>query len=291
MFTGTYTAIITPFKNGHVDEPAFRKLIEFQIDHGVNGIVPTGTTGEAATLDFDEHLRVIEIAVQEARGRCKIIAGTGSNSTQEAVELTQKAEQLGVDAVLLASPYYNKPTQEGVYRHYKKIAESTSTQLMLYNVPSRTGGEIGVETCGRLARDFENIVSIKEAGGSAERVSSLKKILPPEFTILSGDDGLTLPFMAVGAVGVVSVVSNVIPKQIADMVNAFLAGRAADALKLHLRYYQLFKDLFIESNPIPVKTALYLMGMIENEFRLPLCEIGKANQSRLQETLAALKLL
>ena len=291
MFTGTYTAIVTPFKNGRVDEPAFRSLIQFQIDNGVNGIVPTGTTGEAATLDYDEHLRVIEIAVQEARGRCKIIAGTGSNSTQEAVELTQKAERVGVDAALLASPYYNKPTQEGVYRHYKKISESTSLKLMLYNVPSRTAGEIGVETCARLARDCANIVSIKEAGGSAERVSALKKILPPEFTILSGDDGLTLPFMAVGAVGVVSVASNVIPGQIAEMVNAFLAGRSGEALKIHLRYFQLFKDLFIESNPIPVKTALYLMGMIENEFRLPLCEIGKANRSKLHESLAEFKLV
>ena len=291
MFTGTYTAIVTPFKNGQVDETAFRNLIQFQIDNGVSGIVPAGTTGEAATLDFDEHLRVIKIAVEEARGRCKIIAGTGSNSTQEAVELTQKAEQLGVDGALLASPYYNKPTQEGVYRHYKKIAESTSLALMLYNVPSRTAGEIGVETCARLAKDCETIVSIKEAGGSAERVSALKKILPPEFTILSGDDGLTLPFMAVGAVGVVSVASNVIPRQITDMVNAFLAGRSADALKLHLRFLPLFKDLFIESNPIPVKTALYLMGMIENEFRLPLCEIGKTNQGKLHETLASLKLV
>jgi 4-hydroxy-tetrahydrodipicolinate synthase len=291
MFTGTYTAIVTPFKNGQVDEKAFRTLIQFQIDNGVNGIVPTGTTGEAATLDFDEHLRVIELAVEEARGRCKIIAGTGSNSTQEAVDLTQKAERLGVDAVLLASPYYNKPTQEGIYRHYKKIAESTSLKLMLYNVPGRTAGEIGVETCARLARDCGNIVSIKEAGGSAERVSALKKILPADFTILSGDDGLTLPFMAVGAVGVVSVASNVIPKQITDMVNAFLAGRSADALKVHLRYFQLFKDLFIESNPIPVKTALHLMGMIENEFRLPMCEIAKGNQSKLHETMAALKLV
>jgi 4-hydroxy-tetrahydrodipicolinate synthase len=291
MFTGTYTAIVTPFKNGQVDEPAFRNLIQFQIENGVDGIVPAGTTGEAATLDFDEHLRVIEIAVQEARGRCKIIAGTGSNSTQEAVELTQGAEKLGVDAALLASPYYNKPTQEGVYRHYKKISESTSLKLMLYNVPSRTAGEIGVETCARLARDCANVVSIKEAGGSAERVSALRRILPQEFTILSGDDGLTLPFMAVGAVGVVSVASNVIPRQIVDMVNVFLAGRSADALKIHLRYLQLFKDLFIESNPIPVKTALYFMGMIENEFRLPLCEIGKANQSKLHETIAALKLV
>jgi 4-hydroxy-tetrahydrodipicolinate synthase len=170
MFTGTYTAIVTPFKNGRVDEPAFRSLIQFQIENGVNGIVPAGTTGEAATLDYDEHLRVIEIAVEEARGRCQIIAGTGSNSTQEAVELTQKAQRLGVDAALVASPYYNKPTQEGVYRHYKKISESSPLKLMLYNVPSRTAGEIGVETCARLARDCANIVSIKEAGGSSSGV-------------------------------------------------------------------------------------------------------------------------
>jgi 4-hydroxy-tetrahydrodipicolinate synthase len=291
MFTGTYTAIVTPFKNGQVDEKSFRNLIQFQIENGVNGIVPTGTTGEAATLDYDEHLRVIEVAVEEAHGRCPIIAGTGSNSTRETIELTQRAEKSGADAVLLASPYYNKPTQEGVYRHYRAVSESTSLKLMLYNVPSRTAGEIGVETCARLARDCKNIVSIKEAGGSPERVSALKNLLPTEFTILSGDDSLTLPFLAVGAVGVVSVVSNVIPKQITELVNAFLAGRAADALKLHLRYYQLFKDLFLESNPIPVKTALFLMGMIENEFRLPLCELGKSNQEKLYDTLSSLKLV
>jgi 4-hydroxy-tetrahydrodipicolinate synthase len=291
MFTGTYTAIVTPFKNGQIDEKAFRNLIQFQIENGVNGIVPTGTTGEAATLDYDEHLRVVELAVEEARGRCKIIAGTGSNSTREAVELTQRVEKLGVDAALLASPYYNKPTQEGVYRHYRAIAEATTLKLMLYNVPGRTAGEIGVETCARLARDCKSIVSIKEAGGSPERVSALRNLLPPEFTILSGDDVLTLPFMAVGAAGVVSVASNVIPKQMTELVNAFLAGRSADSLKVHLRYFQLFKDLFIESNPIPVKAALFLMGMIENEFRLPLCEMGKANQEKLYRTLSSLKLV
>src|ERR1700753_2179692 len=256
MFTGTYTAIVTPFKNGQVDESAFRNLIQFQIENGVDGIVPAGTTGEAATLDFDEHMRVIEIAVQEAGGRCKIIAGTGSNSTQEAVELTQGAEKLGVDGALLASPYYNKPTQEGVYRHYKKIAESTPLKLMLYNVPGRTAGEIGVETCARLAKDCQNIVSIKEAGGSAERVSALKKVLPSEFTILSGDDGLTLPFLAVGAVGVVSVASNLIPAEVGALVQAMEKGDVPGAQRVHRRLGGLFKDLFIEPNPVPVKTAL-----------------------------------
>jgi len=291
MFRGTYTAIVTPFKNGQIDEDGFRKLIDFQIDNGVEGIVPVGTTGEAATLDYDEHLRVIEMAVQQAKGRCKIIAGTGSNSTAEAIELTQKAERLGINCALLASPYYNKPTQEGVYRHYRAIAESSSLSLMLYNVPGRTAGEIGIETCARLARDCQTIVAIKEAGGSTDRVSALKNVLPPEFTILSGDDSMTLPFMAVGAVGVVSVASNIIPKPMTELVNNFLGERPTDSMRVHLRYFQLFKDLFLESNPIPVKTALNLMGMIDAEFRLPLCEMGTANREQLSRTLRALKLI
>jgi 4-hydroxy-tetrahydrodipicolinate synthase len=291
MFRGTYTAIVTPFKDGRIDENAFRKLIDFQINNGIDGIVPAGTTGEAATLDFDEHLRLIEITVEQANGRCKIVAGTGSNSTREAIELTQKAERLGIDGALLASPYYNKPTQEGVYRHYRAIAESTSLKLMLYNVPGRTAGEIGVETCARLARDCRTIVSIKEAGGSTERVSALKNVVPSDFTILSGDDALTLPFMAVGAVGVVSVASNVVPKPMTELVSNFLGGHATDSMRIHLRYFQLFKDLFIESNPIPVKTALNLMGMIGGEFRLPLCEMGNANREQLSRTLRTIKLI
>jgi 4-hydroxy-tetrahydrodipicolinate synthase len=291
MFRGTYTAIVTPFKEGRIDEDGFRKLIDFQIDNGIDGIVPVGTTGEAATLDYDEHLRVIEIAVQQANGRCKVVAGTGSNSTREAIELTQKAEKLGIDGALLASPYYNKPTQEGVYRHYRAIAESTSLNLMLYNVPGRTAGEIGIETCARLARDCQRIVSIKEAGGSTERVSALRNVVPPDFTVLSGDDAQTLPFMAVGAVGVVSVASNIIPKPMAELVSNFLEGRSTDSRRIHLRYFRLFKDLFIESNPIPIKTALHLMGMIEPEFRLPLCEMSAANREQLSRTLSALKLL
>jgi 4-hydroxy-tetrahydrodipicolinate synthase len=291
MFKGTYTAIVTPFKEGRIDEAGLRKLIDFQIANGIDGIVPVGTTGEAATLDYDEHLRVIEVAVQQANGRCKIVAGTGSNSTREAIELTQKAEKLGIDGALLASPYYNKPTQEGVYKHYRAIAESTSLNLMLYNVPGRTAGEIGIETCARLARDCRTIVSIKEAGGSTERVSALRNVVPPEFTILSGDDAQTLPFMAVGAVGVVSVASNIIPKPMTELVANFLEGRPSDSMRIHLRYFRLFKDLFIESNPIPIKTALHLMGMIEPEFRLPLCEMSAANREQLSRTLSALKLL
>lgn len=291
MFKGTYTAIVTPFKEGRIDEDGFRKLIDFQIANGIDGIVPVGTTGEAATLDYDEHLRVIEIAVQQANGRCKIVAGTGSNSTREAIELTQKAEKLGIDGALLASPYYNKPTQEGVYRHYRAIAESTSLSLMLYNVPGRTAGVIGIETCARLARDCKTIVSIKEAGGSTERVSALRNVVPPDFTVLSGDDAQTLPFMAVGAVGVVSVASNIIPKPMAELVSNFQEGRPTDSMRIHLRYFRLFKDLFIESNPIPIKTALHLMGMIEPEFRLPLCEMSAANREQLSRTLSALKLL
>ncbi len=265
MFSGAYTALVTPFKNGAIDEAAYRRLIDFQIDNGVSGIVPTGSTGEAATLDQEEHLRVIEIAVSQAKGRCRVIAGTGSNSTREAIELSVGAAKLSVDAVLLASPYYNKPTPEGIYRHFKAVSEATDVPIMLYNVPSRTASEIDVETCVRLVRECRNVVSIKEAGGNCDRVSALRNALPPEFTILSGDDSLTIPFMAVGAVGVVSVASNIIPRQVSEMVESFLTGHIHEAKDLHLRWYAIFKDLFIESNPIPVKAALHAMGMIEAE--------------------------
>jgi 4-hydroxy-tetrahydrodipicolinate synthase len=291
MFSGAYTALVTPFKNGAIDEAAYRRLIDFQIDNGVSGIVPTGSTGEAATLDQEEHLRVIEIAVSQAKGRCRVIAGTGSNSTQEAIELSMGAAKLGVDAVLLASPYYNKPTPEGIYRHFKAVSEATDVPIMLYNVPSRTASEIDVETCVRLVRECKNVVSIKEAGGNCDRVSALRNALPPEFGILSGDDSLTIPFMAVGAVGVVSVASNIIPRQVSEMVESFLTGHIHEAKDLHLRWFAIFKDLFIESNPIPVKAALHAMGMIEAEYRLPLCEMRTGNLDRLKRTLAAAKLI
>jgi 4-hydroxy-tetrahydrodipicolinate synthase len=291
MFSGTYTALVTPFKDGAIDEAAYRRLIEFQIVNGVSGLVPTGSTGEAATLDPKEHLRTIEIAVNQNKGRCRVIAGTGSNATTEAIELTVGAAKLGVDGVLLASPYYNKPTPEGIYRHFKAICEATDIPIVLYNVPSRTASEIDVETCVRLVREHKNVVAIKEAGGSCDRVSALRNALPPEFTILSGDDSLTIPFMAVGAVGVISVASNIIPRQMSEMVEAFLTGHANEARDLHLRYYPLMKDLFIESNPIPIKAALHLMGMIEPEYRLPLCEMRPGNLDRLKRTLAAAKLI
>jgi 4-hydroxy-tetrahydrodipicolinate synthase len=291
MFTGTYTAIVTPFKNGAIDEGAFRKLIDFQIQNRVDGIVPVGSTGEAATLDNDEHLQVVKIAVEQAAKRCKIVAGTGSNSTREAIDLSVGAAALGVDGILLASPYYNKPTQEGMYRHFKAISEQAKVPVMLYNVPSRTASEIAIETCVRLVRECQNVVAIKEAGGSCDRVALLRNALPPSFTILSGDDPLTIPFMASGAVGVVSVASNIIPRQVSDMVNAFAAGRVQEARDLHLRWYPIFKDLFIESNPIPVKAALHLMGMIESEYRLPLCEMNETNLVRFKKTLIASKLI
>ncbi len=291
MFAGTFTAIVTPFRNDHVDETALAELIEAQIAGGVTGIVPVGTTGESPTLSHPEHLRVIELAVKRAKGRVKVMAGTGSNSTREAVELTVEAEKLGADAVLLVAPYYNRPTQEGIYRHFRAIAENTKLPIMLYSIPGRCGVEIAVETCARLARDCANIVAIKEAGGKVERVTQLRAVLPPSFQILSGDDGLTVQFIAEGAVGVVSVASNIIPREVSDLVAAALAGRKGDADRLNDTLAPLFKDLFIESNPAPIKQALAWQGRMTPEVRLPLCEISADSQARLRATLQALKLI
>jgi len=291
MFRGTYTAIVTPFRDGALDEPAFTRLIEWQIESGITGIVPVGTTGESPTLDHAEHTRVIELTVQTARGRCKVIGGTGSNSTDEAISLTTEAEKAGADAALLVAPYYNKPTQEGLFRHYQAIAARTKLPIILYSIPGRCGVEIGVDTVVRLARECPNIVSIKEAGGSVDRVSQLRAALPAGFTILSGDDSLTLAFMSVGAEGVISVASNIIPREVVQMVQAFTEGRAAEARELHARFYALFRDLFIETSPIPIKTALGLAGRISAEFRLPLCEMTPANAAKLLATLRNLNLV
>ncbi|HEX4086576.1 MAG TPA: 4-hydroxy-tetrahydrodipicolinate synthase [Chthoniobacteraceae bacterium] len=291
MFRGTYTAIVTPFRDGAVDEEALTQLIEWQIESGITGVVPVGTTGESPTLDHAEHSRVIQLAVKAAAGRCKVIGGTGSNSTDEAISLTREAEKVGADAALLVAPYYNKPTQEGLFRHYKAIASATRLPIILYSIPGRCGIEVSVDTAVRLSRECPNVVSIKEAGGSVERVSQLRAALPPQFTVLSGDDSLTLPFMSVGAEGVISVASNIIPREMVRMVDAFTAGRAAEARELHTRFYPLFRDLFIETNPIPIKTALALAGRISGEFRLPLCEMAPANEAKLLATLRNLNLV
>ncbi len=282
---GTYTALVTPFRNGEIDEAAFAALIEAQIDGGVTGIVPVGTTGESPTLDHAEHQRVIELAVRFANKRCQVIAGTGSNSTREAVEMSQEAAAAGVDAVLLVAPYYNRPTQEGLFLHFKEIATRANIPIVLYSIPSRCGVEIAVPTVARLAEACPNIVSIKESGGSVERVSQLRQALPGDFSIVSGDDSLTLPFLSVGAVGVISVASNIIPAEISALVRAWQEGRPDEAAKAHEHYYRLFKDLFIESNPSPIKTALSLQNRMTSEVRLPLCELSAPSLEQLTHTL------
>lgn len=288
---GTYTALVTPFRDGEIDEPAFQQLIEDQISGGLTGIVPVGTTGESPTLSHDEHRRVIDLAIETAAGRCQVIAGTGSNATSEAVELTRQAEKSGADAALIVAPYYNRPTQEGLFLHYQKIAESTSIPIVLYSIPGRCGVEISVETVVRLAATCPNIISIKEAGGNVERVSLLRQALPSEFTIVSGDDSLTLPFLSVGAVGLISVASNLIPAEVNALVRSWLDGRPDEAAALHAQFYQLFKDLFIESNPAPVKAALALRNRMTEEVRLPLCALSDASRAKLTATLKACNLL
>ncbi|MEI6076590.1 MAG: 4-hydroxy-tetrahydrodipicolinate synthase [Verrucomicrobiota bacterium] len=285
MFTGTYTAIVTPFKNGQLDEPALGRLIHLQIKGGVDGIVPVGTTGESPTVDYDEHIKIIELSVKFAAGKLKVLAGTGGNSTSEAIYLTKAAEIVGADGSLQVAPYYNKPTQEGLYQHFKAIAKSTTLPLVLYSIPGRCGIEIGVDTVQRLARDCKTIVGIKEAGGSCDRVSQLRAALGPKFEILSGDDSLTLPFMAVGAQGVISVASNVIPREVSRMVRAFAKGELKQAAQLHARFYPIFKDLFVETNPVPVKAALAMLGLIQEEYRLPLVPLAQASRAKLTATL------
>jgi 4-hydroxy-tetrahydrodipicolinate synthase len=290
-FAGTYTALVTPFRDEAFDREAFLTLIESQIAGGVDGIVPVGTTGESPTLTYEEHTEVIRVAVEAAKGRCKVIAGTGSNSTKEAIFLTREAEKLGADAALVVAPYYNKPSQEGLYRHYRAIAETANIPIVLYSIPGRCGIEIGVESIVRLANDCPSIVCIKEAGGSVERVSQLRQVVPDAFEIVSGDDSLTLPFLSAGGVGVISVASNLIPREVSELVRSWRAGRTQEAVDVHRRFYRLFKDLFIEPNPVPIKYALSLKGTLSSEVRLPLCEMSDSNKEKLRSTLSALKLL
>jgi 4-hydroxy-tetrahydrodipicolinate synthase len=292
MFAGTHTAIVTPFRNHHVDTEALRKLIDFQFDNGVSGVVPCGTTGESPTLDHDEHEQVIKLTVEYAKGRGIVMAGTGSNSTKESVELTEEAERNGATAILQVAPYYNKPTPEGLFQHFKAVAQATSLPIMLYSIPGRCGIEIGIDVITRLVEACPNVRAIKEAGGNPERVSQMRQILPSTFEILSGDDSLTLPFMAVGGVGVVSVASNLIPRQIVDLVKAALAGDYKGALAIHEQYYPLFSAfLKLATNPIPIKTAMALKGLVGPELRLPMTPMDQAKTEELQGTLEALNLL
>ncbi len=284
MFKGSIVAIVTPFKSGRVDEKALGDLIEFQISNGTQGIVPCGTTGESATLSHTEHNRVIEFIVETARGRVAVIAGTGSNSTDEAVSLTQHAKKARANGALLIAPYYNKPTQEGLYQHYKKVAEAVDFPLVVYNIPGRTGVNITPQTFARLTQ-IKNIVAIKESSGSLQQISEIIHYCGDRFTLLSGDDALALPILAVGGKGVVSVAANIIPSDMVKMVQSFVMGDLQEAQRLHYRMFGLFHALFLETNPIPVKTALSLMGRCSAELRLPLCSLSSENLERLKQAM------
>ena len=285
MFEGTYTALVTPFRHGQVDVKAFEALIERQVAAGIEGVIPVGTTGESPTLNMQEHLRVIELAVQFARKRTKVIAGTGSNSTAEAIELSTGAQKAKADALLLVAPYYNKPSPEGMYQHFRAIAKTVDLPIMLYSVPGRCGVEITVETVGRLAKDCPTIRAIKEAGGKPERVDAIRQVVPAGFEILSGDDGMTVEFMKRSAVGVVSVASNLIPAEVKALVDAAARKDWKKADELHQKYAGVFRDLFIESNPGPVKAAMAAKGWLADELRLPLVPITEASREQLFRTL------
>lgn len=284
MFKGSMVAIVTPFKKGKIDEKAFEKLIEWHIKEGTHGIVPCGTTGEASTLDYEEHYKVIEITVKVVNKRIPVIAGTGSNSTDEAIMITKKAEKLGADGALLVTPYYNKPTQEGLYRHYKEIADKTGIPLILYNVPGRTSVNLLPQTVARLA-EHPRIVGIKEATGDMKQASELIRLCGDKITVLSGDDFTNLTLLALGGKGAISVTANICPKDMAELFNAWERGDIDTARKLHYKLEPLNKAMFIETNPIPVKTALAMMGKIKEEFRLPLCEMSQTNKEKLAEVL------
>jgi len=288
MFKGSYVALVTPFENGKVNEEVFRDLIEFHIENGTDGLVPCGCTGEAATLTMEEQKALVDIAVETCNKRIPVVAGTGSNNTREAVELTSYAKKAGCDGALIITPYYNKPTPEGQYRHYAEIAKKADIPIMLYNVPSRTGISLLPSTVARLAK-VDNIVAIKEAAGSVQQVMDILSLC--DITVMSGDDAMTLPFMSVGAKGVVSVVANIIPRKVHDLVKSFLDGNIENSRKIHYEILPLCKAMFIETNPIPVKTSASMMGLVREEWRLPLCEMGSDNKAKLEKVLKQFKLI
>lgn len=284
MFSGSIVAIVTPFKNGKVDEKALGNLVEWHISSGTNAIVPCGTTGESATLEYKEHYRVIEVVVKAVNKRVPVIAGTGANSTDETIMITKKAKKLGADAALLVTPYYNKPTQEGLYRHYKAVADSVKMPLVLYNVPGRTGVNMLPPTVARLA-GIKNIVAIKEATGDMKQVSEVIRLCGDRLSVISGDDFTTLPLLALGGKGAISVTANIAPRQVSDMCRLWREGKLEEARALHYRLEPLNQAMFIETNPLPAKTALAWMGKIKEEFRLPLCEMAAPNKEKLRKII------
>jgi len=290
MFQGSIVAIVTPFRNGQVDEEKYRELIEFQIKNGTSAIVPCGTTGESATLNFEEHHRVIDITVQAVRKRVPVIAGTGGNSTAEAIELTEHAKRAGADATLQVAPYYNKPTQEGLFQHFKAIAKAVPLPQVLYNIPGRTGVNMLPATVARLA-ELKEVTAIKEASGDLGQMAEVVRLTGGKITLLSGDDNLTLPVLAIGGKGVVSVAANIVPKDSAKMVKAWQEGKVEQARKLFYKLLPLCQAMFYETNPIPVKTSLALMGKIGGEMRLPLCQMAPANLEKLKAALKAYGLI
>jgi 4-hydroxy-tetrahydrodipicolinate synthase len=291
-FQGTGTALVTPFKkNDSLDEKALRRLVDFQIDGGVRALIPVGTTGESPTLTYKEHYRVFDVVIEQADGRAKIFAGTGSNSTYEAIEQSKRAKEAGADAVLVVGPYYNKPTQEGYFQHYRKIAESVDIPIIVYNVPGRTGGNIDAATTLRMAAEIPNIIGVKEASGNMPQIMEIARNKPAGFSLLSGDDAFTLPLMAVGGDGCISVVANEVPREFSDLVSHCLRGRWEKALALHNKLLPLMNANFVEANPIPVKAALSMMGMIEEVYRLPLVPLAEKNRDKLKMALRELGLI
>lgn len=291
-FQGSIVALITPFRNGRVDDAKLRELVELHVTSGTDGIVPCGTTGESPTLSHDEHKRVVEIVIEAARGRVPVIAGTGSNATAEAIDLTVHAKKAGANGALVVNPYYNRPTQEGLYRHFRAVAESApELPMLVYNIQGRTAVNVETDTMQRIARDCPNVVGVKEASGSLDQMTQVILACGPDFAVLSGDDNITLPLMSVGGRGVISVIANIVPRETHEMTQAALGGDWKLARELHLKLFPLSRAMFIETNPIPVKEAMAMMGTIEPEFRLPMCRMSDANRAKLRAVLAQLGLV
>ena len=284
-FHGSFVAMVTPFRNGKVDGAKLKELVEFHIANGTDGLIPCGTTGEAPSLSHDEHHKVVELVVEAARSRIKVVPGTGSYSTSDAIEMTKHAERAGAAGALVVNPYYNKPTQEGLYRHFRAVAESVAIPILVYNIQSRTAVNVETATLARLVRDVKNVVGVKEASGSLDQMSQVIAACGPDFSVLSGDDNITLPLLAIGGSGVVSVIANIVPRETADLVHAALEGDWKRARDLHYRLFPLARAAFLETNPIPIKEAMAMAGMLEPEFRLPMCRMSDANREKLRDII------